>query len=1125
MINTISNRPGRLKPNRPDAPARRPSSESNRVYDTHRFLLQGTLTDWSVVHDRYDFPQSAAAIARARGISTRMVQLRWLLNPRQLGYPTESFKVWRKPSRYLRGERIQPEVFLGPEYKFVNIRRYYIEVQLQLETPKAGGLVVAFAGAPFGSQVVDIQVLAKGVNQIQIKGSAIRSLVVAKEATLKSVFGVNADIIHSSDWTLVEQVGLPVSWNLFNLDQPQGLVDNPLDPEDAALDRYRRGAPFYGWPPFMAAGLTAPPWKLADPSAMIDAMADPLLDDLQEAVETYPPNEHHTFSKTHILQASSSDNNPATTQFSPFSHLIFGIASDPLLALIAGFGTAFDEASLEVLDPDGAVSDYMVTAYYENGLDGESEPIEYAAVLFAPALAIPPAAPANLKLSPALGQVNISNTHDVGHQAPSQRDLPWKALVRLDWDKISDDAKVRVTSYAAARAQQQPASSVVPLMLPRLGDSALQPISATTSAQRTHRSEPLSALDERYSIASTPAVNQLRYGVAHQDWFGLWSDWTTAGYSVSEPPPQPASLLSARLEVVPPASGTICPATLVLDIAWDWKVRSPRHIDIVGRLYPQSRRGDPSANPNSRPNQLPNALSNPGGAPLRLRFDGDDFGQVEAHPTLSGTVQYLSEDGKSFLAAPPETRGPRRYRLTVTGFSLDYANAGHIGLALWASGRENRAPQRQGPWTQEPLVVSASDPRAPVITGTQEHVNLASVADASGEHHALIEWPSFPGAVGYFVYTASETQIRADRGMGEAPLSQTLSQRLAALRDAFAADPNRQSFTRVNAQQTAARRMSVILPRGSKEIHLYMVIGVGAGQVESAWPDSTDPDLRLRPIAYAAPQIVPPAAPTLEVRQIRDDTTTPATYRAWLQVKTNPGATVSRIDIHRVRVPAAALSLDSMGPPIASLGASPEGLWDVTPTESDRPGKAQPIGTLTGTNTPTGSWKPVYYRAVAWAEDQPERGIYGSRSLPSAAREVLIPPTTPPHLSAQIDYEYEKNNQVVIRISSSAPLETPLGPHRIKVSVYGENYSYHYPPSPKGVVADDSLAAIPKRSQTSSLPAWYDPGEPADTRRYSFRLALPENMPLQATVELIDPLGRISDRTRTIPKRPVLFPR
>ena len=1122
MISTFPGRPTRPnRPNRPGRPNRpnRPTLPADdlkdrpgvRVYDTNRFLVQGTVIDWNVVRQNYDLFSPAEDIAAQRNISTRIVQLRWLMNPTQLGYPTEPFKVWRKPTQSPDDQAIEPTVLKNPfGQSIVRFDQPYIAVRAQMNALQAGGFVVAFAGAPFDSQIVDVQTLKQGFNLVRIKGSAIQSLVVSRQVTLSNFHGADPNVINSSSWELIEQVGLPVSWSrLHNLDQPQGLVGALGAPAAAALDRYRRGAPFYGWQLFMEPGMAAPPWTSADPEAIITTMEDHLLGDLRTAIETYPPVGHHEFSQTRTLPASRGRQS-AIAQFNPFQHLIFGIASDPLLALTAGFGTAFNEEKEDAMTDSDAISDYMVTARYENGLDGESGPVEYAAILFAPALATPPIQPVNLKTTTA------------GHQAPLQRDLSWKGLVRLDWEKVSDFAKVRVASYAAARFQQQPAGGVTPLMTPRQNDSALQPISATTSEDRTLKAEPLSFLDDRYEVASAPANNSLRYGVAHQDWFGLWSPWSTTGHTISEPEAQPASLLSARLEVVPPASGTICPATLVLDIAWDWKVRSPRYIDIVGRLYQQTKRGDPPANL-TVPNKLPSALLNPGGAPLRLHFDGDDFGQIDAHPSLNGTLQYLSEDGRTFLASPPETRGPRRYRLTITGFSLNYANAGHIGLALWARGRENRAPQRHGPWTNDPLIASASDPRAPVITGTHENVLLASVADASGEHHALLEWSSYPGAVGYFVYTASETQIRADRDLGEAHISQTLSQRLAALRDAFATDPNRQSFTRVNATQIEERQLSVTLPRGSKEIHFYLVIGVGAGQVESAWPSAADPDLRLRPIAYAAPQIVPPAPPTLEVRQTRDDTTEPPTYRAWLQAKTNPGATVSRLDIHRVRVPAASLSLDSMGPPIASLSGS-EGLWEVTPTESDRPGVDQPIGTLTGTDTPTGSWKPVYYRAVAWSIDQPERGIYGSRSLPSAAREVLIPPTAPPHLSPQINYEYAANNRIIIRFSSAAPVaETPLGPHRIKVSVYGNDYDYHYPSLANGVLADNALTAVrqtPGIGQRNRF--WRTSIEPAGTTQYNLRLTLPRNMRLQVSVELIDPLGRVSDRTRTIPRRRII---
>jgi len=211
------------------------------------------------------------------------------------------------------------------------------------------------------------------------------------------------------------------------------------------------------------------------------------------------------------------------------------------------------------------------------------------------------------------------------------------------------------------------------------------------------------------------------------------------------------------------------------------------------------------------------------------------------------------------------------------------------------------------------------------------------MADSAGLHHARLEWPAASGATGYFVYTTTEEKLRADRGMPSAPKSHTLSQRLAALRAAFAADPSRRSFTRVNAQPVPGTSMQVTLPRGSKEIHLYVVLGLSAGQVESAWPALGDPGLRKRPIAYAAPQQVLPAPPDLEASRVLDDSAVPPAYRAQLQVRSKPGAAVTRIDLHRVRVPEAALALDTMGPPIAKLAGS-TAVYTVTPTVSSEPG-------------------------------------------------------------------------------------------------------------------------------------------------------------------------------------------
>src|SRR5439155_5072538 len=137
-----------------------------------------------------------------------------------------------------------------------------------------------------------------------------------------------------------------------------------------------------------------------------------------------------------------------------------------------------------------------------------------------------------------------------------------------------------------------------------------------------------------------------------------------------------------------------------------------------------------------------------------------------------------------------------------------------------------------------------------------EDVLLTSMPDSAGEYHAVLQWPAAPGAVGYFVYTCSETDLLEATGHGDPSFASTLSDRLVVLRDAFRDNPTRRPFTRVNATPVAGTSLTVTLPRGTKDIHLFVVLGLSAGQVESRWPDTGDPDRRKRPIAYAAPHVV-----------------------------------------------------------------------------------------------------------------------------------------------------------------------------------------------------------------------------------------------------------------------------
>lgn len=1102
-----------------------------RIVDPTKFLLLGALVDWTAVYRRYvERAPSPKQIVADRKLDRfkddagiprpdRIVQLRWLLAPDR-GYPTEPFTVWRRPAMPAQGEVPVPVTtlnFLGMRVFNFDRPRVFVRAGILCSGNET---LIAFAGAPFASSIVAVRNLTSGFHSESLSAPAIQCFVLSAGATLVSITGLDHQAADDPQWKPIEIVGLPVDPGAgggFASMTKQGFVTALGDPRAAALDRFQRGAPFYGWQGQITPVVAAPPWQLADPNAMLKVMDVSMLEPLRKMIENNPPNAQGEFVVDHMLPLVGGGGDPAHASFKPLQTLLFGAATDPLASLIGGYGTAFVDVDIPPItlgdrqlfgDPTRSDWDYMVTARFDRGADGESVSVEYAAIVFAPGIASPPPVPTNLAAA------------NDGLRSPQGTDADWLGVTRVSWDKLADSLPFRVGSYAFARSRQVPAGAVVPLMDPRPYDTALQPISATTSPAQEATGRLL-ALDERYAIASTPNPNVLLYGLAHQDLFGLWSAWSSAPFTIGEPPVRPVSIISTRLDVTPQPAG-LCPATLVLEFAWDWATRSPLRFDFVGRLYAQAKLGAAPSDL-SVPAGLQTTLGGAPGFMLQVVHNGVAAGvTVTGTPSVVATLQYLSLDGKTFDAVPSTAAGPRRYRLTVTGFNLNFNAAPRIGLALWGRALEHRAPQRIGDWSGAPSVASTADPRPPVLTIEHEDVLLASMADAAGEHHARIEWPDAAGAVGYFVYTTTEEKLRADHGLASASKSLTLSQRLLALRDAFEADPSRRSFTRVNAQPVTTTSLPITLPRGTKEIHLFVVLGQSAGQVESGWPQPSEPNLRKRPIAYAAPQLVLPSPPDLEVARVLDDSVAPPAWRAQLRVRSKPGAAVSRIDLHRVRVPEAALALDTMGPPIARVTGS-SGPYVVSPTVSSEAGVAQAIGTIGGRDAVEGSWKRVFYRAVAWAGDDPARGLYGGRSPASALREVIVPPAEPPDLSA-LAWHWPGGGlpDAQVDATSLAPVdETPLGPHRLQVSViaqHGDGSSstlFTHPAVPGTADRLDQVPTVPPAPGDHGL--WRATAAPGQTALHLLLRRASTDDRLRVRWLLSDPLGRATERVIEVP--------
>jgi len=261
---------------------------------------------------------------------------------------------------------------------------------------------------------------------------------------------------------------------------------------------------------------------------------------------------------------------------------------------------------------------------------------------------------------------------------------------------------------------------------------ALQPISATTSAVVTASTGQVQASDETYAVDPVSAPNTVRYGIAQQDIFGVWSRWMTADVAPAEPPVQDAKLLAARLDIVgplpvPPAS--LCTATLTVDISWDWTARRPNLLRLVGRLYPVAKPGVPPSDL-SVPSGLATAFPGGAGTPFAITFAGADSGTVPG----GATVVYVSSDGTQVQNAPVIVAGPRRYRIAITSISrrpaMSASPSGRKGRSSWRRGAPEASRRRR--WSPAPPTRARRSPRSSTRTSSSPALPTRAASTGRG---------------------------------------------------------------------------------------------------------------------------------------------------------------------------------------------------------------------------------------------------------------------------------------------------------------------------------------------------------------------------------------------------------
>ena len=1006
---------------------------SERTVNPELFHLSASLLNWARIADsRGGAAGSLAGDATFnRGqTSTESLQLRWMVAP-AIGLPRHPFAVYYRQEVLLlqRLPNAFGQVTGAQRMEFPELMGV-LQFEFNLTSPGAflfafspNGALVAAASAPAG---------ATGIVTLTLQNSGIAYVLFAASGNLVTVYGLSSRaIVNSPGWTRVETVGLPVDPSVFAgsgySTANQGFVSAPVLPVDAAKRRLHAGAPLLGWPTEIRAGVPAPPWN---PPGL-----HPLIGDLQQNVlGSVLQMLSRTTGQSADLQVTLQQTIPTPAQvgggvpaplaqpsqatYSPLAILLLAAGSDPFNALGLGFGTAYTLAQLQgwLANPqvgatrgeDGRRFEFfgfMVTADFDMSLFGVEIKGQLADFI---------TNNLQLGLTPAptdlTAEVKVLNP-------PLVRDHPFTGTLDARWDRPAALFPNQTVAASYAVARSAPAQPARLLNTRRLSGGFLPYVASL--APDGDPAAPV--VFEDVHVTPPSGGGAVTYSVAAQDWFGVWSPWTSASTSFPPEPVVGPTVTDAQLALTESATSPYA-AALTAQVAYNWTTRSPNSIDILVSLL----------RPGDQVSPLP-AQTAPSG--VQFSVGGPMRPLVELTFDAAGKPSVTGAPGTTVTQLPPPSHASpqhdvRVYQVVIPGFSLDFAGANEIVALVFATGRENVNPTPVT--TTKPRVAHVMSP-APPPTPTYDSIVWASLPDQRGISRAHLTWNSQGAAAGtnYLIYTATETGLLGAAGAAPADLTDSYAKRLAALR-ALDLTKCRATFQRVDT--TPARLadpwQEIELPRGTRVIHAFVVTAISPNNIETPFPTNAS-----QFIAVAVPYVETPRAPRIYTRLL----TNAGVSQAQVHVESRPGVTPDRFLLYRTQREGLSRDLDLMGPPVANSDLAG---WTKTPVDP-----------LTGTwtayytdPTPLGAthpWQRVWYRAVALADDHLTDptgnllGALGGRSSSSSAAAIVVPPPAPPSLSAiMVGLVDHPDQTVLIRFQTAAPVAaTALGSHRVTVTV------------------------------------------------------------------------------------------
>ena len=354
------------------------------------------------------------------------------------------------------------------------------------------------------------------------------------------------------------------------------------------------------------------------------------------------------------------------------------------------------------------------------------------------------------------------------------------------------------------------------------------------------------------------------------------------------------------------------------------------------------------------------------------------------------------------------------------------------------------------------------------------------------------------------VWEVAETALRQRCGLPTpAPPTDAPGVRLAALwaaYDALSPGDRRNAFRRLREVDGAVRELDVTLPKGSTDIHLFVVTTQTTSGVDSPWPagpGAAHDHLQ----AVIAPRLRRPAPPLTRASVAGDGTVT-------ITLESASAVPVSHFRLLRTRSEIAARSSDSMGPPFDQAA-----VVTMTPTATDAL-TGQPVYTGTWIGSFPAAWDAWLVRAVAVPVDSvPVQGVRGLLSEASDVTSLLVPPG-PPDLAPLVAEIWGADHRgVVVRSSTGAPpwatslgtsrVGAEAGPEIVPLAGFDTIQEAALTTPPAAAATDEVLQRGARSAGRSPLALWFTRPVAAD--------------PVSVTLRVADPLGRVVEQTVTVP--------